>query len=410
MLKDMSSSAKSFFIGPTFSILVMLTCLAATPTLASDFTGFLSLETRLFPEEALHPDQSDASISVASDVEYFRDWDDYRQRLVVSGFARADSSDEERTHADIRQLYWWRQFDSAELYLGARQVFWGVTESVHLVDVINQDDLVENIDGEDKLGQPMISALTQRSWGTLELYALLGFRERTFPGREGRLRTPVVVDGDSAQYQAEEGDDHIDFAMRWSKVLGDWDVGASHFSGTSRDPILLPVGSAGDVVALTPYYPLVEQTGIDLQMTKGAWLWKLEAISLKEKEAQRNTAAVGGFEYSLFGVGGSSSDLGVLLEYQFDDRRGIRETANQNDLALGARWMLNDFKSTELLALVSVDLDSGSRFFSFEGSRRLNDSWSLEAEVRVFSNVSREDPIYAFRADDYIQLDLRRYF
>ncbi|WP_123638104.1 hypothetical protein [Marinimicrobium koreense] len=406
----MSSSVKSSFFGPTFSVLVIMTCLAATPTVASDFTGFLSLETRLFPEEALHPDQSDASISVASDIEYYRDWDDYRQRMVVSGFARADSSDEERTHADIRQFYWWRKFDSAELYVGARQVFWGVTESVHLVDVINQDDLVENIDGEDKLGQPMISALTQRRWGTLELYALLGFRERTFPGSEGRPRTPVVVDGDKAQYQAEEGDDHIDFAVRWSKVLGDWDVGASHFSGTSRDPILLPVGSAGDVVALTPYYPLVEQTGFDLQMTKGAWLWKLEAISLKEKDAQRNTAAVGGFEYSFFGVGGSSSDLGVLLEYQFDDRRGLRETVNQNDLALGTRWMLNDFKSTEFLALVSVDLDNGSRFFSFEGSRRLNDSWSLEAEVRMFSNVSREDPIYAFRADDYFQLDLRRYF
>lgn len=406
----MSFSVKIFFFRPTLSVLAVMFCLAATPTLSSDFTGFLSLETRLFPEEALHVDQSDESISVASDIEYYRDWDNYRQRIVVSGFARADSSDEQRTHADVRQLYWWRKFDALELYLGARQVFWGVTESVHLVDVINQDDLVENIDGEDKLGQPMISALTQRDWGTVEFYALLGFRERTFPGREGRLRTPVVVDGDSAQYQAEAGDDHIDFALRWSKVLGDWDVGASHFSGTSRDPILLPVSSAGDVVALAPYYPLVEQTGIDLQMTKGAWLWKLEAISLKEKNAQRNTAAVGGFEYSFFGVAGSSSDLGVLLEYQFDDRSGLRETASQNDLALGARWMLNDFKSTELLALISVDLDSGSRFFSFEGSRRLNDTWSIEAEIRMFSNVATEDPIYAFREDDYFQLDLRRYF
>ena len=77
----------------------------------------------------------------------------------------------------LREFYWWRDFDSVEIYVGARQLFWGVTETVHLVDVINQNDLVEDIDGEDKLGQPMVSLLLDRDWGTLELFSLLGFRE-----------------------------------------------------------------------------------------------------------------------------------------------------------------------------------------------------------------------------------------
>ncbi len=392
------------------SLIILFELTFFMPASAGELTGFVGVESRFFPEESLYANQSDASISVASNIEYYRDWDEYRQRIVATGFFRADSEDSERTHADLRQFYWWRDLENLELYLGVRQVFWGVTETVHLVDVINQDDLVENIDGEDKLGQPMISLLTQQDWGTLEVFGLLGFRERTFPGSDGRLRGQVAVDMDRAIYQSGEEENHIDLALRWSKVLGDWDMGVSHFSGTSRDPVLYPVLANDELVALAPYYPLIEQTGLDLQMTKGAWLWKLEAISIKEKQAGRNTALVGGFEYSFFGIAGSSADLGVLLEYQFDDRRGLRATPNQNDLALGARWMLNDYQSTELLVAVSVDLDWGTRFLSLEGSRRLNDYWLLETELRIFNNVDSADPLYSLRNDDYFQVELRRYF
>lgn len=59
---------------------------------------------------------------------------------------RWDLEDSERTHVDLRELYWRRSFASADLYIGLRKLFWGVTESVHLVDVVNQTDLVENTD------------------------------------------------------------------------------------------------------------------------------------------------------------------------------------------------------------------------------------------------------------------------
>ena len=73
--------------------------------------------------------------------------------------------------------------DDWDLHLGVKQIFWGVTEFNHLVDIINQTDLVENIDGEDKLGQPMAHLSLVRDWGILDFHLLTGFRERTFPGR-----------------------------------------------------------------------------------------------------------------------------------------------------------------------------------------------------------------------------------
>ena len=97
---------------------------------------------------------------------------------------------------------------------GIGKVFWGVTESQHLVDVINQTDLVENMDGEEKLGQPMINFALVRDWGTVDFFLLPGSRERTFPEAEGRLRTTPRVDVEQAVYESSRGKRHIDEAIR----------------------------------------------------------------------------------------------------------------------------------------------------------------------------------------------------
>lgn len=115
-----------------------------------------------------------------------------------------------------------------------------MTESVHLVDVINQTNALENIDGEDKLGQPMIELVAVRDWGTVEAYMLPYFRERQTPGLSSRLRPPLPV-LETALYESERKQNHVDFAMRWSHYLGAFDVGLSHFVGTDREPRFIPV-------------------------------------------------------------------------------------------------------------------------------------------------------------------------
>ncbi|WP_444946073.1 hypothetical protein ACJJIP_01330 [Microbulbifer sp. VTAC004] len=383
----------------------LMAALSQAPV-ANELTGYAGLEARAFTADPADSIQSDAGISASLSLEYYRDLDDGNQRFVASAFGRWDSEDGERSHGDLGELYWWKAYDSFELYAGVRKVFWGVTETLHLVDVINQDDALENIDGEDKLGQPMVNLLMERDWGTLEVYGLLGFRERQFAGREGRLRASLPVDEGGAIYQSDREEKHIDWALRYSHVLGDWDLGLSHFSGTNRDPLLL---SSNDGL-LTPYYAQVDQTGVDIQTTRGDWLWKFEAISFKPRGEDRQTAAVGGFEYSLYGIRETVADLGLLMEYQFDDRRGPWSTANQNDIAVGVRYALNNTQDTEFLLAVSTDLDNGSRFTNLEVTHRLDDRWLLEAEARFFGNADEGDPTYSLRNDDYLQLELRRYF
>jgi hypothetical protein len=301
-------------------------------------------------------------------------------------------------------LTWLKAADEWELRIGIRKVFWGVTESQHLVDIINQTDAVENPDGEDKLGQPMINLALIKDWGTLDLFILTSFRERTFPGPEGRLRTHPRVDTDQALYESSREERHIDVALRWSHFIGDWDVGLSHFKGTSRDPSLIL--SSG---VLIPLYEQIQQTGVDLQATKGGWLWKLEAIH-RHGQGETYNASTTGFEYSFYGVFETTADLGLVVEYLYDDRNQAATSPFQNDTMLGLRYVLNDEQSTEALLGAITDLDNHALAYSLEASRRIASNWKLNIESRFYQDIPANDPLYAFSQDDYLQIDLGYYF
>ena len=376
---------------------------------AGTWSGNAAAQGRGFWQSPQFNDQRDGDVSLSFESEYYKDWNDGLRAITFTPFVRIDSTDPERTHADIREAHYLHVVGDWEWRIGLAKVFWGVAESQHLVDIINQTDLVENIDTEDKLGQPMLETTWLQDWGVVQFYLLPGFRERTFPGRNGRLRTPLIVDTDDAQYESGAEEYHVDWALRLKTQFGPFDLGLSHFNGTSRTPELLPtVGSSGGL-EFTPVYNLIDQTGLDLQAIIGNWTWKLESI-LQTKRGRDFTAAVGGFEYTFYGVMESVADLGVLTEYHFDDRRKDAPVGFQDDLFLGLRYALNDVQDTEILAGGFYDIDYSSRSFRIELQRRFSDSWRLESELQMFSNVASEDPSHAFHRDDYLQVDLAYYF
>lgn len=394
----------------------------------------LALEQREFLQQPLRDEQADRSTSVWLEPELVWDLAD-SQRLTVRPFYRYDNADDERTHGDIREFMWQGWGDSWEVSAGIGKVFWGVTESLHLVDIINQTDQIEAPDGEDKLGQPMVHGIWLHPLGTLEAFVLPGSRERTFAGRDGRLSTPLPV-SDDALYEAGNEQHHTDWALRWSRTyeVDDWplDVSAAWFSGTARDPFLLPhielVNGVPQATELLAYYPQLNQLGVTAQSTVGSWLWKLEAMhrdyhrkatataeSAGVAGLEDHWAAVGGFEYTLTGPFAdccdSALDLGLLLEYQYDDR-GIDAGFAQNDLFMGTRWAFNDMDSSEILAGVVQDLDyNGSRSVKVEASTRVTAQSTLNLNLWWFMADNQEDvTAYMLRQDDYAELSWTFYF
>ena len=170
--------------------------------IAGELSGNIAIQNRYFLNDPAVPaNQHNSYFSLAIEPEYYQDWDNQAQSITFTPFVRLDQYDDERSHADIRELVWRKTFESWEIKAGISKVFWGVTESQHLVDVINQTDNVENIDGEDKLGQPMISLSIERDWGIVDLFILPYFRERTFAGDEGRPSSQPAVNTDAPVYE-----------------------------------------------------------------------------------------------------------------------------------------------------------------------------------------------------------------
>jgi hypothetical protein len=377
-----------------------------------EISGSAAGELRIFPIKPAYPDQDDATFSpsVSFEPEIVYEWNDGDDRLTVEPFARLDAYDENRTHWDLREANWLHIGDGWDMVAGIGKVFWGVTESRHLVDIVNQTDLVEDIDGEDKLGQPMINLNLERDWGALSLFVLPGFRERTFPDDEARLRGPMPIDDDNATYESGAEASHVDFAVRWSHVIGDWDIGLSYFRGTGREPLFVASLGAGGQPVLVPHYDQIDQTGLDVQLTTGAWLWKLEAMT-RGGHGDRFVAAVGGFEYTFFQIGGDNADLGLLTEYLYDGRDAAAPaTSADDDVFMGVRLTLNDPQDSMLLAGAIVDRSSRATALSVEAERRLGDSWKLELEGRLFFGVPVDDALFGIRDDDNITLRLTRFF
>ncbi|MBM64122.1 MAG: hypothetical protein CL484_14330 [Acidobacteria bacterium] len=405
----------------TIVLTVVAWGLFENPANGQQITGQVSMEGRLFTQDALRDNLYPTNVSIAIEPEFYQELNDGRQSLTVVPFLRWDEHDSERTHWDVRELDWEYFARDWELRAGVRKVFWGVTESNHLVDVINQTDLVEDLDSEAKLGQPMVNLAIIQPWGTLDLYALMGFRQRRFFGAGGRPGIPFPFNSDGAKIDGG----NFGWAMRWAYTAGPMDIGVSQFHGTARDPRFF-IGDQPIVIAdfirspfpsidtqdpmIVPGYEVIDQLGVDAQLTMNGWLLKFEGIN-RWGQGSRFAAMTGGLEYTLGNLRSSGLDLGLLVEYSYDDRGIEALTPLEDDVFLGGRLAFNDVQTTEVLAGTVLDRTSKASFLFVEASRRLGERSTLDVRIRSFVGVPPDDVfLYGIRNDDYLQASWTLYF
>lgn len=420
------------------------------PTVHADvkFTGFVEGELRLYPSDGLLREQKQVMPSAAFEPQLSWRSDDRSHGVKVKAFGRYSDPDGHRDHVDLREAYYSFAGQGWQIQAGVNKVFWGVTESQHLVDIINQTDNLESVNGEEKLGQPMLAFGLEQSWGNLDLYILPYFRERKFPNGPERFR--LAMPGDVGYfnqkdvfYESDREEKHVDFAARWGAYYDNLDVGISAFSGTSRDPLpVLSSVSVAFVPTFSVWYEQMHQIGIELQYIYEGWAFKYESAS-RWQESGNYHAVTAGFEYTISGIAGSDVDLGLLSEYLWNNRddiyikkqslkvMGLTEaTADpiivgllnttplpakflspfENDIFFGARVALNDINSTDFLAGVIVDLDTQTTTASFEGSTRIGNSVRISLNIYLFEHVSENSAFTAFRRDDQIEAKVAWYF
>ncbi|MCC4817405.1 hypothetical protein BCU85_17475 [Vibrio lentus] len=387
---------------------VSLPCVAAgfssefVEQITPELAGQVNLEHRQFFSDGLQG-QDKGQSSLVLQPEFYWEQQEGNGSFTFTPFYRLDSEDDERTHGDVREALYLNYWDDYELRAGVGKVFWGVTESAHLVDVVNQTDAIESVDGESKLGQPMVHFTSIKDWGTIDAMLLPYFRERTFAGEDGRLRTPVPV-SDDALYESSREEKHVDVALRYSQMYGDWDVGLSYLGGTNRDPYYRVEGNE-----LKPYYAQMQHFGLDVQGIIGDWLWKLESIYRDSYD--NHTGVATGFEYTWVGALESYWDIGFIAEYLYDSRGNNAQTIGQNDVFLGARFALNDEDGTEVLTGITQDLDNSDVYSAkLEASSRINNNLKWRLNAWLFENETPEDLLFFARKDDFVEMALEYYF
>lgn len=375
----------------------------------TDFSLEVNAENRFYVFEPLYNGQERNYLSAAIQPEYLIESSNGKHSFKVNLFARVDQYDDNRTHADVRELYYQYVASKWELSVGVKKVYWGVIEAIHLVDIINQTDQVESFDGEQKLGQPMLHFSYLSNIGTFDVFYLPYARKRQFPARGGRLRFPAlngeIVDRDNFDIDSDIEEFHPSAAIRWSHYFGPVDIGVSNFYGVGREPLFTGLGTANPSF----FYPIINQTGFDIQATTGAFLWKFESI-YRYAEQQDFAALAVGAEYTFSNIKNKGIDIGVITEYLYDERGDLAISNMDNDIFMGARIALNDVQSTEFLAGAIIDIYKSTTFYSVEASRRLGNSWKVEVEARFFQDVSTRDFAYFFRDDDFVQLKLSKFF
>ena len=334
-----------------------------------------------YPEDNGRADFNNNSI-LTYKAEYYEDWNDGDDSFVFVPLVRVDQSDATLQPIEIVEASWIHVEDTWEVRTGIRQVAWGVAMMNNPVDVINQSNFNSGLMNPTNFGQPMINLSMVQDWGILDLYALFGFKQQTFPGPDSRLAIPIESDPETSQFPTEsriiEG---VDYALRWQHSWESFEWALSYFNGRSRQADADFNYDLTDPQIISTYH-MVQQVGYELLYIVGGWSFKLE-LAVVEGQYERSqalgvyTSAVVGVEHSFSGIFGSDIDLIWFAEYYHDEREKTYTAFFEHDVLLAGAFSLNDEFDTRIIlgGFWDVRDDEGMAFV--QAGRRLSDSWKV---------------------------------
>ena len=374
-----------------------LACFSSPPALAGtdvEHRAEITAEASWYPRGAAHAGQEDSFLHVEAKPELVV-YGDRAEAILqprISGGTGGDGM------VDFREANVTTRIGDADLLVGSTILFWGKVEGYNPVDIVNSLDYSRGLMRSEKRGAPMVRLSWPVGPGQLDLLAI-DFVENAYPALSARERPGPRI-SDSSSYSGGAGRNDIARAVRWSGYFGDVDLGVSWFRGTGHAPRLLPQADG----TLKPDYSRITQLGLDIQYLRGDTALKAEIIRRKGQydrlgAASNYNAGVIGIERSLYGIAGSDRDLVLIGEYARDSRRGLSHSGFQNDLTIGARWVWNDVEDTEVLGLLTRDLDNAAQTLTVSIDRRLTDTVSFEASARLPERYDRDPNSAALKRD-----------
>lgn len=380
--------------------LAAFTCLtvhSARAEIGTEHRGEIVVEASWYPQSAAYAGQKNSFVYLEARPELviYGDSAEARVQPRISGGTAGDGL------IDFREAYVTASLGDADILVGSTILFWGKVESYNPVDIVNSRDFSRGLMRSEKRGAPMARVSWPIGPGQLDLMAI-DFVENEYPALSARERPGLRITG-STSYSGGAKRDDMANAIRWSGYFGDIDLGLSWFRGTGHSPRLLPQADG----TLKPDYSRITQAGLDIQYLRGDTALKAEIIRRKGQYDRLGTArsyraGVFGVEHNLYDITGDGRDLVLLAEYARDSRKGLSHSGFQNDLTLGARWVWNDVEDTQVLGLLTRDLDNAAQTMTVSIDRRLTDELTFEASARLVERYERDPNSTALSKDSAV--------
>lgn len=429
-----------------------------------EFSGEFNFGTRIYSDDGLFQGQSDSGVKIFAGAIVNAGLS--FGNLDFVGRASATFDDENgRTSLRVEKAYLTTDFDDLNVLVGYNVVNWGSAVSSSPTNFMNPVDFSDRSTNPNLIGTPMINGNYHSDFGTFSAYLLPGFVQPEFGDAGSRFRPFWETSADFARFEKSNEND-LDFALRYTNNFsvgsGNFDVAASYFKGTNRNPISLPgcirpggaitdaiCQNANDVVqaayessagfgvdpkafwafleanltdagatALStipavgffPYYNEIERIGVDVNYSTDDLQLRFEGTYNKTSRDNYVEAVVGG-DYTFNNVAGSDGTLTVAVEYLYS---GLAKTnpfvVFGDDIFVGLDYRTNNARDTRFNTGVFYDLNSDAVLATAKASTRLNDALSLEVSFQKAFVTGYNDPLAFTKRDGFVELKLRSFF
>ena len=329
-------------------------------------------------------------------------------------YFRYDHHDKNRSLFNFKENNFTYYYNDIQVKAGISEVFWGITESKNLVNIINVKDVADG-DQKAKLGQSLLAFSNySEKYGSLDFYYLPFFKNSSQIGQNGRLRLSKPIENYDIVYEGGAGSKVPSWAIKWENSFGMLDFSLQGFRGNSRESSTI---AKLENLQLKYFqgYERISQLGTYLQLISGPIIYKLEAI---KRNGQKNAKNIRenfysytlGMEYLINNLFENKWDLTSFIEYHNDDRNNDSTDIFQNDLFLATRLNFNDTDGTEFLTSITLDTDGGGNTSTLELSSRITDNIRVTGSYNAYWSVNEKDILYSFRRDNYFLINITNYF
>ena len=370
------------------------------------------IEIKEFHKIEAYPNQQNTYSSFIKSEIFFDFKNDFE--FLIEPYLRYDRHDKNRSLFDFKENNLTYYYNDIQLKAGISEVFWGITESKNLVDIINIKDVTDG-DQKAKLGQSLlVYSNYSEKFGSLDFYYLPFFKNSSQIGETGRLRLSKPIENYNIVYEGGAGSKVPSWALKWEYSLGVLDFSLQGFRGNSRESSTIPK-LENSQLKYYQGYERISQIGTYLQVISGPIIYKLEAI---KRNGQKNAKNIRenfysytlGLEYLINNLFENKWDLISFIEYHNDDRNNDSTDVFQNDLFLATRLNFNNIDGTEILTSITLDTDGGGNTSTLELSSRITDNIRVTGSYNSYWSLNNKDILHSFRRDNYFSINIINYF